>query len=182
MDFNRPNILASIGAPVIDFTESCGMLFLFTVEAFRRIFARHMIRRVAWQVYVIGAKSFWLILLIGLFTGMVLGLQGYYALVKFGADGFLGAAVALSLIRELGPVLTAMVSDDNADGTYTYQLNYVEAGSYKLALVCNASDDELTDTDDGNSGSFTPTIVEPVKEVQVQDPAVSGTTSITENF
>ena len=70
----------------------------------------------------------------------------------------------------------------NADGTYTYQLNYVEAGSYKLALVCNASDDELTDTDDGNSGSFTPTIVEPVKEVQVQDPAVSGTTSITENF
>lgn len=81
-----------------------------------------------------------------------------------------------------GPVLTAMVSDDNADGTYTYQLNYVEAGSYKLALVCNASDDELTDTDYGNSGSFTPTIVEPVKEVQVQDPAVSGTTSITENF
>lgn len=79
-----------------------------------------------------------------------------------------------------GPVLTAMVSDDNNDGTYTYQLNYVEAGSYKLALVCNAAEDELTE--DGNSSTFAPTIVEPVKEVEVQDPAVSGTTTITENF
>ncbi len=45
----------------------------------------------------------------GLFTGMVLGLQGYYTLVKFGSEGVLGAAVALSIIRELGPVLTAIM-------------------------------------------------------------------------
>jgi hypothetical protein len=76
-----------------------------------------------------------------------------------------------------GPVLTAMVSDDNADDVYTYQLNYVEAGSYKLALVCNASADELTEA--GNSSSFTPTVVEPPKEVQV-DPTV--TITMTENF
>ena len=134
MDFNRPNILASIGAPVIDFTESCGMLFLFTVEAFRRIFARHMIRRVAWQVYVIGAKSFWLILLIGLFTGMVLGLQGYYALVKFGADGFLGAAVALSLIRELGPVLTAIMITGRAGSSMAAEIGVMRISDQIDAL------------------------------------------------
>jgi ABC-type sugar transport system substrate-binding protein len=77
----------------------------------------------------------------------------------------------------VSPQITAMVSDDNADDVYTYQLNYVEAGSYKLALVCNASADELTEA--GNSSSFTPTVVEPPKEVQV-DPTV--TTTMTENF
>ena len=48
-------------------------------------------------------------MLIGLFTGLVLGLQGYYVLVKFGSTGFLGAAVSLTLVRELGPVLTAIM-------------------------------------------------------------------------
>ena len=54
------------------------------------------------QVYFIGVKSVLVICLTGAFTGMVLGLQGYYTLTKFGSEGFLGAAVALSLIRELG--------------------------------------------------------------------------------
>jgi len=54
-------------------------------------------------------KSVLVICLTGAFTGMVLGLQGYYTLVKFGSEGLLGAAVALSLIRELGPVLSAIM-------------------------------------------------------------------------
>jgi phospholipid/cholesterol/gamma-HCH transport system permease protein len=54
-------------------------------------------------------KSIFVICLTGAFTGMVLGLQGYYTLSKFGSEGLLGAAVALSLIRELGPVLTAIM-------------------------------------------------------------------------
>ena len=66
-------------------------------------------RKIVQQVYFIGAKSFFVIVLIGLFTGMVLGLQGYYTLVKFGSDGALGAVVALAIIRELGPVLTAIM-------------------------------------------------------------------------
>lgn len=61
------------------------------------------------QLYVIGFQSLFLILLIGLFCGMVLGLQGYYTLVQFGSTGMLGSAVSLSLIRELGPVLTAIM-------------------------------------------------------------------------
>ena len=61
------------------------------------------------QIYFIGMKSVFVICLTGAFTGMVLGLQGYYTLVKFGSEGVLGAAVALSLVREMGPVLTAIM-------------------------------------------------------------------------
>src|SRR3989442_15527849 len=61
------------------------------------------------QIHFIGVKSLFVIVLTGSFTGMVLGLQGYYSLRKFGAEGLLGSAVALSLIRELGPVLSALL-------------------------------------------------------------------------
>ena len=134
MSSNKPNIVAKLGAPLVDFAAECGALFLFTLEAFRRIFSRHMIRRTMWQVYIIGAKSFWLIMLIGLFTGMVLGLQGYYALVKFGADGFLGAAVALTLIRELGPVLTAIMVTGRAGSSMAAEIGVMRISDQVDAL------------------------------------------------
>src|SRR5262249_1399322 len=58
---------------------------------------------------IIGADSMMLIVLIGAFTGMVLGLQGYNTLNRFGAAGALGTLVALALVRELGPVLAALM-------------------------------------------------------------------------
>ncbi|MBI9089178.1 MAG: ABC transporter permease [Desulfobacterium sp.] len=61
------------------------------------------------HTWFIGTKSMVVIVLTGIFTGMVLGLQGYYTLVRFGSEGMLGSAVALTLIRELGPVLTAIM-------------------------------------------------------------------------
>ncbi|MEK6710337.1 MAG: MlaE family lipid ABC transporter permease subunit [Nitrospinota bacterium] len=61
------------------------------------------------QMHFIGAGSLSIVLLTGLFSGMVLGLQGFHTLQKFGSEGLLGPAVALSLVRELGPVLTALV-------------------------------------------------------------------------
>ncbi len=79
-----------------------------------------------------------------------------------------------------GPVLSSAVSDADADGIYTYQINYVEAGSYKLALVCNAKDDFLTEA--GNASGYDLQVADPVQSVQVQDPAVSQTTEVTVNF
>ena len=67
------------------------------------------INKILQQIYFIGFKSIFIICLTSAFTGMVLGLQGYYSLVKFGSEGMLGAAVALTLIREMGPVLTAIM-------------------------------------------------------------------------
>jgi len=59
---------------------------------------------------------------VGLFTGMVLGLQLYYTLIKFGSVGMVGAAIALSLIRELGPVLTAIMITARAGSAMTAEI------------------------------------------------------------
>ena len=103
-------VFAAIGRQAVRITDSLGEHFLFYLEGLRQIAsANKLAGKIFRQVYIIGYQSFFLILLIGLFTGMVLGLQGYYLLIKFGSAGLLGAAVALSLIRELGPVLTAIM-------------------------------------------------------------------------
>lgn len=82
---------------------------IFFMRAFLMIFRPKQLPMIIQHVYYIGATSATIVMLVGLFTGMVMGLQLFYTLVKFGATGVLGAAVALSLIRELGPVLTAIM-------------------------------------------------------------------------
>jgi phospholipid/cholesterol/gamma-HCH transport system permease protein len=74
------------------------------------------------QIHFIGAKSFFVIFLTASFTGMVLGLQGYYTLRKFGSEGLLGSVVALSLIRELGPVLSALMVTGRAGSAITAEI------------------------------------------------------------
>jgi phospholipid/cholesterol/gamma-HCH transport system permease protein len=66
-------------------------------------------RRFVRQVHFFGVRPFLLILFTGAFTGMVLGLQGYFTLRRFGSEAFLGPGVGLILIRELGPVLSALM-------------------------------------------------------------------------
>ena len=102
--FNR------LGKVSIAFLGELGAIAIFFIHAFALIFSLPLqVSKTMQQVFFIGAKSILIILLVGLFTGMVLGLQGYYTLVKFGSEGVLGAVVALSLIRELGPVMTALM-------------------------------------------------------------------------
>ena len=104
------NPLTAFGRGIIFIVEEMGRIAIFFFKSLALIFSRpFQIGKIIQQTYFIGAKSVFVICLTGAFTGMVLGLQGYYTLVKFGSTGFLGAAVALSLIRELGPVLTAIM-------------------------------------------------------------------------
>ena len=104
------NPLTALGRGTIFITQEMGRIGIFFFKSLLLIFSRpFQIGKIVHQIYFIGAKSVFVICLTGAFTGMVLGLQGYYTLVKFGSTGFLGAAVALSLIRELGPVLTAIM-------------------------------------------------------------------------
>ena len=99
-----------LGAAVLRMLDSLGAVTLFMLDGLRHIFSSpRIVPRTIQQLYVIGYKSLFVILLIGIFCGMVLGLQGYYTLVQFGSVGMLGSAVSLSLIRELGPVLTAIM-------------------------------------------------------------------------
>jgi phospholipid/cholesterol/gamma-HCH transport system permease protein len=79
-------------------------------------------RRMIARIHFIGAKSLVVILLTGAFTGMVLGLQVFYTLTKFGSEAFLGPAVALSLIRELGPVLCALMVTGRAGSALTAEI------------------------------------------------------------
>ena len=66
-------------------------------------------RLIAQQVYNCGARSLVIIMLCGLFVGMVLGLQGYDLLARFGSESALGVAATLGLLKELGPVVTALL-------------------------------------------------------------------------
>ena len=97
------------GRAVIGLIGEMGAMALFAARGIPPMLSRGQAAKVLRQIGFIGAGSFFLIALIGLFTGMVLGLQGYYSLSRFGSEGMLGSAVALSLIRELGPVLTAIM-------------------------------------------------------------------------
>jgi phospholipid/cholesterol/gamma-HCH transport system permease protein len=101
--------LHPIGKWTINVVNSLGSAAIFFALAFLKIFRRRQIHEIIRQVYFIGAKSSSIVMLVGLFTGMVLGLQLFYTLTKFGSEGVLGSVVALTLIRELGPVLAAMM-------------------------------------------------------------------------
>lgn len=114
---------AAAGRITIKLVNEMGAIFIFMLHGLAYIFSTpKQIPRIVHQVFFVGVKSIFVISLIGLFTGMVLGLQGYYTLVKFGSEGLLGAAVALSLIRELGPVLTAIMITGRAGSSMAAEL------------------------------------------------------------
>jgi phospholipid/cholesterol/gamma-HCH transport system permease protein len=100
-----------------------------------KIFRHKQLSKTVQQLYYIGATSTPIIMLIGLFTGMVLGLQSYHALVKFGAQGALGTLVSLSLVREMGPVLTAIMITARAGSAITAEL-----GSQRISEQIDALD------------------------------------------
>ncbi|AWX14490.1 ABC transporter permease [Mergibacter septicus] len=79
------------------------------------------------QLYFLGVQSLLIILLSGLFIGMVLGLQGYIVLVDFSAETSLGQLVSLSLLRELGPVVTALLFAGRAGSALTAEIGLMKA-------------------------------------------------------
>lgn len=79
------------------------------------------------QIYSVGVLSFLIIVISGLFVGMVLGLQGYYILSDFGAEETLGLMVAASLVRELGPVVSALLFAGRAGSALTAEIGLMKA-------------------------------------------------------
>lgn len=91
-------------------TAAMGQVFLFLLSAFAwACRPPFRVRLIVHHVRTIGVESLSVVILSGVFTGMVMGLQGYYSLRKFNAENFLGSAVALGILRELGPVLSAFM-------------------------------------------------------------------------
>ena len=123
-----------IGTRTMKVINDLGAAVIFSALAFLRIFRPKQLREIMQQVFYIGAKSSNIVMLIGLFTGMVLGLQLYYTLRKFGSEGFLGSVVALTLIRELGPVLTAIMITARAGSAMTAEIGILRISEQIDAL------------------------------------------------
>lgn len=113
---------AAIGRAAIRWIGNLGASAVFLFLATLKIVRPKQIPKIIQQVYFIGAKSTMIIMLVGLFTGMVIGLQYHHALVKVGAGGALGTLVVLSLVRELGPVLTAIMIAARAGSAITAEI------------------------------------------------------------
>ncbi|MGO9803838.1 MAG: lipid asymmetry maintenance ABC transporter permease subunit MlaE [Steroidobacteraceae bacterium] len=86
------------------------------------------------QIYNTGARSLIIIMLSGLFVGMVLGLQGYDLLQRFGSEEALGTAAALGLLRELGPVITALLFAGRAGTALTSEIGLMRATDQLTAM------------------------------------------------
>ncbi len=103
-----------------------GSYFLVnTLRGFPNILIRP--RLLVNQMYSVGVLSFLIITISGLFVGMVLSLQGYYTLSDFGAEASLGVMVATALVRELGPVVTALLFAGRAGSALTAEVGLMKA-------------------------------------------------------
>lgn len=92
------------------------------------------------QIYSVGVQSLIIILVSGLFIGMVLALQGYNILVKFGAETSLGPLVALALLRELGPVVTGLLFAGRAGSALTAEIGLMKTTEQLSSMEMMAVD------------------------------------------
>jgi len=97
-------------------------------------------RSVVHQIYNAGARSLVIVMLSGLFVGMVLGLQGFDLLQRFGSEDALGVAAALGLLKELGPVVTALLFAGRAGTALTSEIGLMRATDQLTAMEMMAVD------------------------------------------
>ena len=115
-----------------------GIFLIYLVGALPALAARPGL--VVVQLYSVGVRSLPIILVSGLFVGMVLGLQGYTNLVQFGAESSLGAVVALTLVRELGPVVSALLYAGRAGSALTAEIGLMKATEQLSSMEMMAVD------------------------------------------
>ncbi len=134
-------VLRRLGASTVEFIARLGYAARFFVAviahspaAFQRI---HLTLR---EIYFSGVMSLVIILVSGLFVGMVLALQGYDVLQRYGADESLGVLVALSLVRELGPVVAGLLFASRAGSAITAEIGLMKATEQLSAMEMMAVD------------------------------------------
>lgn len=120
---NTPFRLLDLFSPLRAGLDRLGEMAIFLGEALWLSFrTRRLFSKIFHQLYTIGAQSMFVILLIGVFTGLVLGLQAFYAMSMFGAQAMLGSLLSLTLIREMAPVLTAVMITARAGSAMTAEI------------------------------------------------------------
>ena len=133
--------IANLGARVRGNITGLGAFVRLTLAILARSgTAISRLRLVTQQVHFIGNHSLLIIAVSGLFVGFVLGLQGYYTLSRYGSEEALGLLVALSLTRELGPVVTALLFAGRAGTSLTAEIGLMKAGEQLAAMEVMAVD------------------------------------------
>ena len=130
----------SIGAKTIGKVTAVGRAALMLFGALIAVPRIKNVPLVIKQWYVVGVQSLLIIMVSGLFIGMVMALQGYTILVDYGAEGSLGPMVALSLLRELGPVVTALLFAGRAGSALTAEIGLMKATDHLSAMEMMAID------------------------------------------
>ena len=134
-------LLQALGASVLRWLQALGHAAFFFLDLLR--FTPAALRRfglVVAQIHAIGNRSLVIILASGLAVGFVLALQMYYALVTYGAAESLGLIVNLSLVRELGPVVAALLFAGRAGTSLTAEIGLMKAGEQLAAMELMAID------------------------------------------
>lgn len=127
--------VSGLGRSVREFVVGVGFaarMFINMLRASLGLLRRP--RLITDQIHFIGNYSLVIITVSGLFVGFVLGLQGYYTLNKYGSEQALGLLVALSLTRELGPVVTALLFAGRAGTSLTAEIGLMKAGEQLSAM------------------------------------------------
>lgn len=103
-------MIRALGRSALTVVHELGEISLFGLGALRGFVGqRRRLAKLVVAIHEIGVRCFPIVLTVGMFTGLVMGLQLYYTLVQLGAEAALGDAVGLSIVLELGPVLTALM-------------------------------------------------------------------------
>jgi phospholipid/cholesterol/gamma-HCH transport system permease protein len=133
--------LAQLGVRALRVLRGLGHAAFFFAELVRNLpAALRRLYLVVAQIHAIGNFSLVIIVASGLAVGFVLGLQGYYTLSRYGAAESLGLMVALSLVRELGPVVTALLFAGRAGTSLTAEIGLMKAGEQLAAMEMMAID------------------------------------------
>ncbi|MFT4732222.1 MAG: phospholipid/cholesterol/gamma-HCH transport system permease protein [Gammaproteobacteria bacterium] len=134
------NWLINLGANTLSRLSAIGNASLMLWGALFAVPRLKNIPLIIQQIYVVGVQSLLIIIVSGLFIGMVMALQGYTILVNYGAEGSLGPMVALSLLRELGPVVTALLFAGRAGSALTAEIGLMKATEQLSSLEMMAVD------------------------------------------
>ncbi len=121
-------ILSAVGRWAIALWLGCGRAFLLLLAILRHTDSLwRRFGQIVRQLHAVGVMSLPIIAVSGLFVGMVLSFQGYTTLTQFGAESALGTMVSLSLLRELGPVVTALLFAGRAGSSVTSEIGLMKA-------------------------------------------------------
>jgi phospholipid/cholesterol/gamma-HCH transport system permease protein len=137
--WNVSKIITVVGEGVAGYIKEMGQIFLLLLDTIR--WAVHPPFRVDLffqQMDKVGVRSGLVVILTGAFTGMVLGLQGFHATRQFGAETMVGVAVALSMFRELGPVLTSFMVTGRAGSAMAAEIGTMRVTEQIDALLSMA--------------------------------------------